>query len=111
MEISHQTMIDTEQRSNQRFGYLWISPAMRTLREPSNLEGWAPAIWGKTIGKPIGRLENPRETIGKPWENGGLPSGSVYITMVSITMLFMGKLTKFRQGHGFRCATLVITRG
>ena len=33
-------------------------------------------VYEDPIGKPMGKCENHRKTRGKPWENGGLPSGN-----------------------------------
>ena len=30
----------------------------------------------KTLGKPMGKWENPQQSRRKTWENGGLPSGT-----------------------------------
>ena len=56
--------------------------------------------------------ENDGKMMGKWWENDGkmmgkidLPSGNL-----TITMLFMGKTTTFRLGHGFNSKLLVYQR-
>ena len=38
---------------------------------------------GKPIGKP---QENPRKTLGKPWENGGLPSAKLRWNITDINI-------------------------
>ena len=44
--------------------------------------------------------------------DGDIPSGKyVYITMERPTMLWMGKLTNFRLGHGFNSYVRQITGG